>query len=159
TLALPDVGGGQEYFVRVGFVANGVPDDDLFTLSISTPYTPTDLSFDPATGIATDPGVLVGPASGAKLYRLNLAPGTDVLAVEVKPDPGSTIQAQVILVGPHLPATPPHQVDQGGATLFLPLNVSGMFGPIDLYVAGLSGTGSATVRVGQLDIPSLLDVD
>jgi hypothetical protein len=146
------VNAGQDYLVRAadtGDLGGG------YTLKITTPYVPEDLPFDP-DNTATRTGIQVGPGQGGRFYRLNPAAGTDVLAVQVTPGTGNDpIAPKVVLVDSQgiLAQSPPLAA---GATLFLPVKVSGVLGPIDLYIAGTSGSDPADLKVGQLQVATEL---
>ncbi len=147
TLSVP-VSAGHQYVVRAS--THGAPGGG-YHLTISTPYQATPLAFNPdnTTGPTT---VLVGPATGAQFYRLTIAPQTDVLAVQVTGvSTGDPVAVQVVVVGPYgveatsAPVAP-------GATVFLPVVLTGISGPYDVFVEGTSGNDLVTLRVGQLQV-------
>jgi hypothetical protein len=157
TAALPlTVQAGSLYVVRVS--AAGAQQGGAFTLTVQAPYTATNLPLNPLNGnasVTTVTGVTVGPAQGARFYRLGPAAGTNVLAIGVAPGNGaSPIAAEVVLVAPNL--APVTQQVGAGQTLFLPVDISRVGGPLDLYVAGTTGSDPATLQIGQLAIPTTL---
>jgi hypothetical protein len=157
-LSLP-VQAGAVYVMRVS-AASGPVQSGSFNLSVQTPYTPADLPLNPLTGnssITTITGITVGPSQGARFYHLNPASGTNVLVIGVAPGNGaSPIAAEVVLVAPNL--TPVTQQVAAGQTLLLPVDITKVGGPFDLYVAGTTGSDPATLQIGQLHLPTVLDL-
>ena len=144
TLELP-VAAGEVYVVCVGDV--GGDEQGEFTLTVSSPYSPAPLTL---TGdVTTIGGVQIGASQTANFYRFQPAYGTDVLMLALEPD--SPAAARVVLIGEDLP--PVRQDVLAGQTLLLPVDLAGAYGQVDLYVAATSGDATATLRIGQLDVP------
>ena len=159
TAAVPlPVQAGGAYILRVS--AANTSQAGAFGLTAQTPYVPTDLPLNPLTGnasVTTVGGLTVGPAQGARFFRLNPAAGVQILALGVMPSGANPIAAKVVLVGPNL--APQTLQVSAGQTLFLPVDLSGQAGAFDLYVAGTQGSDPATLQIGQLHIPSTLDLN
>jgi hypothetical protein len=156
TFPLP-VSAGAEYVLRIADI--GILGGPSF-VTVTTPYEPTPLHFIPNNTAAAG-AVLVGPSQGAKYYEVNLAPETDVLSIQVNPTSSGTdpVAAELTIVGLNgsgpisIPAVP------AGQTLFLSRKVTGQYGPLDIYVAGVSGSDPVDVQVGQLQVPLALTFD
>jgi hypothetical protein len=143
---------GASYLVREAATDN--QQRGAFTFSVQASYVATDL---PLNAGVTVQAVSVGPAQGARYYRLSPGPDTNILMMGVEPGTGAhPIAAHVELLGPDLPPVTA-QVAAGG-TLLLPVDVSRHAGPFDLYVASDQGGDPATLQIGQLRIPNVLPI-
>jgi hypothetical protein len=147
SLNLP-VTAGSEYVVRVTSPGS----QGAFTLTIDTPYTPAPVDFGPG-GTAMIASADVSPAAGAKYYRLEVNPSSNVLAVRVTP--GATTAPEIAILRPD--GSVVFAQAAAGQTLFLPTRLLGGNGPTDLYVAGTAGTDPVTIDVGQFAPPNQLN--
>jgi len=148
TLEFP-VTAGEVYVVCVGDV--GGDEQGGFTLTVSSPYSPVPLAL---TGdVTTIGGVQIGASQTADFYRFQPAYGTDVLVLGLEPD--SPVAVRVVLVGENF--SPVRHDVLAGQTLLLPVDLAGAYGGADLYVAATSGDATATLRIGQLDVPFEID--
>src|SRR5262249_53405086 len=91
--------------------------------------------------------------SGSKFYRLDIAPNSDVLAVEVTPG-AIPINAVVALLGPDGQPVMGQAVAGG-----MGFSVSGAPGPDDLFVGRTPDGDPGTGYAGQLRVPQQLDLD
>ncbi len=155
-LSLP-VTSSDAYLIRVGDIGNDSAGS--FTLTVETPYTTQPLALNPLVGdasVTTLNGLTVGQTLGASVYRITPAVGVDVLAFEL--GTAGPTGAKIALRGSNL-ALMTKEVAPG-QTLFFPVNVAGVPGPIDVYIVGTSpGTDTATLKIGQVNIPHELDLD
>jgi hypothetical protein len=142
---------GTEYLVRVWDTG-----ETGYSLSIQTPYQTDPLKFDATTHIASATAVQVDPATGAKVFRLTPDIATNVLAIQVTPQPGNS--ATFVLVGPNgVVATSPTVAP--GAPLFVAVMLTGAPGPYDLMVEGTDGGGAVDVAVGEVMVAQTLKLD
>jgi hypothetical protein len=153
TVSLP-VTFETQYLVRVWDSG----DIGSYIFNINTPYATEPAPFGPNNqgSVASANGVHVEPGTGARVFRLTPAPGTDVLAVQVSP--GATDTAKFVLLGPTgVVASSP--TASPGTPMYVATMVSGIAGPYDLFVEGTSGTDPVDIAVGQMQVATTLTLD
>ena len=143
-LSLP-VDAGIAYVVRAGDVDGN--DGGAFELAVTAAYPPQGVVL---TGAVTQiDNVPIGADQAASYYRFWPEHTTDVLVIGLAP--AAPAGAKVVLVAGNLP--PVEGEIAPGESLVLPVDISGRYGPFDLYVAGTSAPAVATLRIGQIAVP------
>ena len=137
---------GTSYLVRVAG-DKGV-NTGAFTFDAKQNYTPTPLTV--SNTVAKQAALPIDPSHGGQIFRVTPT-GADYLVLQLTPDAGSTLATNVVVVGTTLPAV---QVSAAaGQSIFLPLDLTKVSEPLDVYVVGTSGTGTATLSYATVSVP------
>jgi hypothetical protein len=157
-MSLP-VQAGDLYTVRVSDVLN--QNGGIFDLKIRTPYAasplpavPVPVSGTQAYGSVTPPiPISVGPNTGGEYFQLTPTVGTQILVFQIQPGAGGNpIAPQLTLIGPN----GFQQTFRSQAALYATVDISHQAGPFVLYVASTTGSDPATMKVGEVQIPTSL---
>lgn len=138
---------GQQFIARAG-VSSGSPSGQM-TLSVSQPYTPTALTA--TSAVQQQSHLAVAPATGGQFFRITPPAGASYLLLQLTPDSGSTIAPQIVAVSTGLGVV--QATGTAGHPASLQIDLSQASGPIDVYVVGTSGTGTATLSFNSMSVP------
>jgi hypothetical protein len=144
------------YIVGVSDYAND--DSGSFTLSIQAPYPTENLPLTaPVSGksVTTVSNIPIGSSTPAKYYRIQLAPGMNVLSLGFTAGPAGG--AKFGIVSDTLPYI--EHTAAAGQTVTFTYTVTNTSLPLDIYVIGTGGNSTGTLRIGQLDVPDTIDAD
>lgn len=137
---------GTSYLVRLAG-DKGV-NSGAFTFDAKQNYTPTPLTV--SNTVAQQTALSIDPSHGGQVFRLTPT-GADYLVLQLTPDASSTLATNIVVVGTTLP--PVQASAAAGQSIFLPLDLTKVSGPLDVYVVGTSGTGTATLSYATVSVP------
>ena len=138
---------GEQFIARAGDVSGSF--GGQLTLTVSQAYAPTPLR---ATGaVQQQSGLAVAMATGGQLFRLTPPAGANYLVLQLTPDAGGTVAPRITAVASGLGVVQASAA--AGNTVVLPIDLSQASGPVDVYLSGDSGSGTATLSYSALTIP------
>ena len=138
---------GQQFLARAGAASGSF--GGQMTLAASQGYAPTALT---ATAIVQQQSHLaVAPATGGQFFRITPPAGANYLMLELAPDSGATLAPHIVAVASGLGVV--QSSTAAGQPVTLPIDLSQASGPIDVYLIGTSGAGTATLSFGGLNVP------
>ena len=154
TLTLNATAAGQSFILRMGDDHNAY--SGQFTLDVKESYTPTLIAVGQTVGQQT--GLQLGGANGAQVFRLTPPPGADYLVLQLAPNAGSS--GLSALIGAVASGVPPVQTfAPAGQAAFLPIDLTKISGPVDVYVGAFVGSGTATLSYAAASIPRTIPIN
>ena len=144
---------GSSYVIRLADDHNN--NQGIYLVTATQSYAPTPV----AAGLTPGQQALLplDPSTGGAFFQITPPVGTDVLALTLTPDAGTTLTPEIVAVGPNFRAIT--RTAGAGQPVSLPIDLGrSAAGPVDVYVVGTSGTGTATLSYRAITIPRQLPV-
>ena len=143
---------GEQFVVRAGDSAGVFPGQ--FTLDVSQSYTPTPLA---ATNtLQQQGGLALGAGTGGQLFRLTPPAGANFLLLKLAANAGATIAPEIDAVASGL--APVQKIGSAGGVALLAVDLSQVSSPIDVFLSGNNGTGTATFSYAALTVPQQIPI-
>ncbi|MFI5377950.1 MAG: CARDB domain-containing protein [Tepidisphaerales bacterium] len=145
---------GAGYLVRVADDHGAI--HGQLSLGVSQAYVPTPVSAGSTVG--SQQTLSIGLGTGGAFFRVTAASGADYLALQLAPDAGAgTLVPEIAVVGANL--APEVQSGAAGQAVTVPIDMTQASGPVDVYVVGTAGTGTATLSYATLTIPRQIPLE
>lgn len=148
-----DAVAGTTYYVRAAAL-NGSGNRSY---AVSTIQNTTATSVAVGSSVGTLANLAIAPNAGGKLFRMTPAVGSKYTVLQLAPNAGSNLTGQIVLFGSNniiltFTASGP------GQPVTAVIDSNSNAGPYEVFVSGLSGTGTAALRHATLAIPASLNV-